>query len=84
MEKIFEQPVKTNKITYDNIQKTATGQGDDYATNCILDYVYFNNDLKMIVIDLSKQQALESDSKAIQQINFTANLDRKGQTKKQK
>ena len=30
----------------------------------------------MIGIDLSKQQALDADPKAIQQINFTANLDR--------
>ena len=30
----------------------------------------------MIPIDLSKQQALDADPKAIQQINFTANLDR--------
>ena len=30
----------------------------------------------MIVVDLSKQQALDADPKAIQQINFTANLDR--------
>ena len=34
----------------------------------------------MIVVDLSKQQALDSDPKAIQQINFTANLDRVGNT----
>ena len=34
----------------------------------------------MIAIDLSKQQALDADSKAIQQINFTANLDRDGNT----
>ena len=30
----------------------------------------------MFVIDLSKQQALDADPRAIQQINFTANLDR--------
>ena len=30
----------------------------------------------MIAIDLSKQQALYADPRAIQQINFTANLDR--------
>ena len=30
----------------------------------------------MIAIDLSKQQALDADPKAIQQINFTGNLDR--------
>ena len=35
----------------------------------------------MIAIDLSKQQALDADPKAIQQINFTANLDRTGNTR---
>ena len=30
----------------------------------------------MITIDLSKQQALDVDPKAIQQINLTRNLDR--------
>ena len=35
----------------------------------------------MIPIDLSKQQALDSDPRAIQQINFTANLDRAGNTR---
>ena len=35
----------------------------------------------MIAIDLSKQQALDADPKAIQQINFTANLDRVGNTR---
>ena len=35
----------------------------------------------MIAIDLSKQQALDADPKAIQQINFTANLDRAGNTR---
>ena len=32
----------------------------------------------MIAVDLSKQQALDADPKAIQQINFTANLNRVG------
>ena len=35
----------------------------------------------MIAVDLSKQQALYADPKAIQQINFTANLDRPGNTR---
>ena len=35
----------------------------------------------MIVTDFSKQQALDSDSRAIQQINFTANLDSAGNTR---
>ena len=36
---------------------------------------------KMIAVDLSKQQALDSDPRAIQPINFTANLDRGGYTR---
>ena len=44
------------------------------------DYNYFNNYNKMIATDLSKQQALNADPKAIQQIDFTANLDRDGNT----
>ena len=34
----------------------------------------------MLAIDLSKQQALDADPRAIQQINFMANLDRDGNT----
>ena len=35
----------------------------------------------MITIDLSKQQSLDTDPEAIQEINFTANLDQQGNTK---
>ena len=35
----------------------------------------------MIAIDLSKQQVLGADPKAIQQINFTANVDRVNNTR---
>ena len=57
-----------------------TGQGADYTTDCLFDYVYFKNYYKMVAIDLSKQQALDADPKARQQINFTANLERGGNT----
>ena len=46
----FDQPVKNNLITYHNIRKIATDQGDNYTTGCLLDYNYFNNYYKMIVI----------------------------------
>ena len=75
---VFHRPVKNNLRTYDNIRKIVTGKGDDYTTGCLLDYNYFNNYYKMIVIDLSKQQTLDTDPKAIQQINFTGNLIREG------
>ena len=77
----FDQPINNNLKTYNNIRKIATGQGDDYTTGCLLDYTYFKNYYKMIVVDLSKQQAFDAYPKAIQQINFTANLDRTGNTR---
>ena len=80
-ENVFDQPIKSNKVTYDNIRKIATGQGDDYTTGCLLDYPYFKDTYKMIAVDLSKQQALDADPRAIQQMNFTANLDRAGNTR---
>ena len=80
-ENFFDQPIKNNKVTYENIRKIATGQGDDYTAGCLLDYLYFTNTYKMIAVDLSKQQALDADPRAIQQISFTANLDRAGNTR---
>ena len=46
----------------------------------MLDYNYFKKFYKMIAIDLSKQQVLDADPKAIPQINFTLNIDQTGQT----
>ena len=63
-------------LKHGNVRKIATGQGDDYATGYLLDYPYFKKNYKMISIDLSKQKALDADPRAIQQINFIANLDR--------
>ena len=77
----FDQPVKNDKVTYKNVRKIATGQGDDYATSCLWGYTYFKKYYKMIAVDLSKQQALDADPKAIQQINFTASLDRARNTR---
>ena len=57
-------------------KKIATGQKNDYVTGCLLDYNYFNNHYKMIAINLSKQQALDANPKAIQPIDFTENLTR--------
>ena len=71
----FDQPAK-NKVTYENIRKITIGQGDDYTTGCLLDYTYFKKYYKMVAIYLSKQQVLDVDPKAIQQISFTAYLNR--------
>ena len=77
----FDQPIKDNKVTYENIRKITTGQGNDNTRDCWLDYIYFKNHYKMIAVDLSKQQALDADPKTIQQINFTANIDTTGRAR---
>ena len=51
-----------------------TGQGD-YRTGCLLDYPYFKKYHKLIAIDLSKQQKLDANAKAIQE-TFTGTLNR--------
>ena len=66
---------KNDLKTYDNIRKLATGQGDDYPTGYLLGYVCLKNYYQMIAIDLSKQQALDVDPKAMQKTNFTGNTD---------
>ena len=80
-ENFLDQPIKNKKTKYENIRKIAIGEGDDYTTGCLLDYPYFMDTYKMIAVDLSKQQALDADPRAIQQINFTANLDRARNTR---
>ena len=50
------------------------GKGDDYTTGCLSGYTCFKENYKMIAIDITKQQELDADPRAIQQINFTATL----------
>ena len=67
----YEQPINDSIKQYDKIRKISTGQGDDYATGCLLDFFYFEKNYRLIAVDLSKQKALDADSRAIQQIIFT-------------
>ena len=75
----FDQQVKNDKRTYEDIQKTRNCQDDNCATGS-LQYHYYLKKHNMIVIDLGKQQKLEADPNAIQQINFIRNLDWVGNT----
>ena len=72
----FNQPIRNYLKIHDNSRKIAIAQGNDYTTGCLLDYPYFKKHYKLIARDLSKQQKLDADPKAIQQINFTGNLNR--------
>ena len=72
----FYQPINSMIKTYENIRKIAIGQGYGYTTGCLLDFSYFKDHYKIIAIDLSKQQALDADPRAVQQINFIANSEK--------
>ena len=53
---------------YNEVRKVSTGKGDDYTTGCLLD---FEKNYRLIAADLSRQKALDADSRAIQRIIFT-------------
>ena len=71
----YDQPINDLIKQYDEIRKISTGQGDDYTTGCLLDFAYFEKNYRLIAVDLSKQKALDADSRAIQQIIFTGKTD---------
>ena len=70
----YDQPTNDSIKQYDEVRKMSTGQGDDYTTGCLLDYSYFRKNYRLLAADLSKQKALDADSRAIQQIIFTGTI----------
>ena len=62
---VYNRLTSSNLKTYEKIIRITTGQGDDYKTGCLLNYSYFKNCYKMIATDLSKQQFLDADPRAI-------------------
>ena len=66
-----DQPINDLIKQYDEVRKISTGQGDDYTTDCLLDFAYFEKNYRLIAADLSKQKALDVDPRVIQQITFT-------------
>ena len=72
----YDQPINDSIKQYDEIRKTSAGQSDDYTTGCLLDFADFEKNYRLIAVNLSKQKALNSDSRAIQQIIFTGKSSR--------
>ena len=70
----YKQPINDSVKQYDEVRKISTGQGDDYRTGCLLDFAYFEKNYRLIANDLSKQKALDTDLRAIQQIIFTGKM----------
>ena len=68
---------KNDLRIYDNIRKFATGQLDDnwLVVYYFIEYYTF---YKLIATDVIKQQKLDPDSKAIQQIYFIGDLEQDG------
>ena len=61
----FDQPVHYKLSRYEKIWKIETGQGGDYKTGCLLDYVWLKIYCNILAKNLSKQQSLDADPKAI-------------------
>ena len=70
----YNQLINDSVKQYDEVRKVSTGQGDDYATGCLLDFAYFEKKLQTNRSSLSKQKALHANSRAIQQIVFTGKI----------
>ena len=66
----YDQPINDLIKQYDEVRKVSTGHGDDYTTGSLLDYAYFKDNYRLIVVDLTKQKALDANLRAIQQIVF--------------
>ena len=77
---LFDQPIKNDSKTYDNNRKKVTNLGNDCTLGCLLDYIYFKEHYKVIAINLIRQKKLDVDPKAMQQINFTGNLEKNATT----
>ena len=71
----YDQSINGSIKQYDEIRKISTGQGDDYATGCLLDFAYFEKNYTLFAADLGKQKALDANSRAVQQIIFTGKTD---------
>ena len=68
----YDQPINDSIKQYDEMIDVMIS--DDYTTGCLLDFPYFEKNYKLIAADLSKQKALDTDLRAIQQIIFTGKI----------
>ena len=71
---LYYQAINDSIKQQDEVRKVSTGQGGDYTAGFLLDFAYFEKSYRLIAADLSKQKALDADSRAIQQIIFTGKI----------
>ena len=77
----YDQPIDVIIKQYDETRRISTGYGDDYTTGCLLDYASFKDNYRLIAVALSKQNALDADPRAIQQIVFQGVAGRENNAK---
>ena len=70
--RFYDQEINDLIKQHDEVRKTSTREADDYITGsgCSLDYANFKENYRLIAVNLSKQEALDADLRAIQQIVF--------------
>ena len=71
---VYDQAIDSDIKRYEEIRKLETGQGEDYATGCLLVYEHIKNHYRLIAVDLSRQKDLDADPKAIRQTEFVGQL----------
>ena len=73
--RFYDQPIDPDVKRFEELRKLTTG-GEDYTPVCLLNYDYNKNHYRVITVDLSRQKELDTDSKAIKQIQFIGQLKR--------
>ena len=68
-------PIDSDIKRHEKIRKLTTGEGENYSTGWLLDYNFIKNHYKLIAVDLSRQNELDVDPKAILQIEFIGQLE---------
>ena len=58
-EHFYNQPIDSDIKRYEEIGKLITEQGEDYTTECFLNYDYIKNHYGLIEVDLSRQKAIQ-------------------------
>ena len=61
----YDQPIDPDIKRHGEIKKLTTGQSEDYTTECLLDYDYIKNEYRSIALDLSRNEELDADPKAV-------------------
>ena len=62
--KFYDQPINDKMEQYDEVRKVSTGKGHDYTTTCLLNYAYFKDNYRLIVVNLSNKKSFRCWSKS--------------------